>query len=132
MPGIMRAQRLNWLGRWLVVCLAILLAGGSPARSLPVGGGQWGPATLQVPERPADDAGAGLLAAAPAMLGAISRPATSEAPPAPPPPKAYPVRPAAAARTLSASSGPVLPRGEDGEVHRSSIGSARTPTGPPA
>jgi hypothetical protein len=131
-PGSLRAQRVGWLGRCLVLCLAVLLAGGSPARFLPAGGGQWGPASLQVPERPADDSGAGLLAAAPAMLGAVSRLATSEAPPAPPPPKADPLRPAAAAHTPSASSAPALPRGEGGAVHRSSIGSARTPTGPPA
>jgi hypothetical protein len=131
-PGSLRAQRVGWLGRCLVLCLAVLLAGGSPARFLPAGGGPFGPAALESPEWPADDPVAGLLAAAPAMLGAVPRPATTEAPPAPPPLKAALLRPGAADHTLLASSAPALQRGEGGELHRSSVGTARTPTGPPS
>jgi hypothetical protein len=131
-PGILRAQRLGWLGRGLVLCLAVLLAGGAPARSLPAGSGHLGPTAVANPGSPTGDPIAALLAAAPTMLGTITRPASVEAPPAPPPPKAALLRPGAAERTLLAASTPAPRRGGGGELHRSSVGSARTPTGPPA
>jgi hypothetical protein len=127
--GCIRAQRRGWVDRCLVVCLSILLAAGSPAHFLAAGGGQFGPGAIESSGWPADDPTDGLLAAATATLGAVSRPATTEAPPAP---ESARPRSDAADQTLFASRTPALQREESGELHRSSVGTARRPTGPPS
>jgi hypothetical protein len=135
-PAGRRSRLADWLCRCLVICLAVLLAAGPWGHAPVQDAGLWLPAGatssprfLEEPE--ADDPVAGLRWSPPPVLGLLSRAAPVEPSPGLPPPKASLQRPGAAVEPLLASGaiGSLQPQGE---LHRSSIGTARTPTGPPS
>lgn len=133
-----RAHRGDKLQPWLAAWFAALLVLAPFARpSVPVDLAAVAPAAS--PEAlVADDAAsgkepvAGLRPAQPVALGILSRPSLLETTLGLPPVKSPLLRPAADRPVMASGGAPVL-GGEPREAfQRSAVGTARTPTGPPA
>jgi hypothetical protein len=76
---------------------------------------------------------AGLRPAKPSTLGILSRPSSLEPPPGLPPVKSSLLRPGTLENARAATPATAAFGGDVGPAfHRSSVGTARTPTGPPA
>jgi hypothetical protein len=129
-----RAHRGERLQRWLAAWIAAFLVLAPAARpSLPL---DLADAAPQAPVASRDAQGqhpaAGLSSAEPVTLGILSRPALVETTLWLPPVKLPALRPAAH-KPLPARGGALVLGGEPrAAFQRSSVGTARTPTGPPA
>lgn len=138
MPVLARAHRGESLQRWLAAWFAAILVLAPSARpSLPLDLSDAAPARAQqAPVAQGNDErehpAAGLSSAEPVTLGILSRPSLVETTLWLPPVKAPALRPAAD-KPLLAHGGALVLGGEPRAVfQRSSVGTARTPTGPPA
>ena len=136
-PVLARAHRGERLQRWLAAWFAAILVLAPSARpSLPLDLKDAAPAGA--PEASAYDRAegeqpaAGLSSAEPVTLGILSRPSLVETTLWLPPVKSPALRPAAH-KPLLAHGGALVLAGEPRAVfQRSAVGTARTPTGPPA
>ena len=137
MPGGARAHRGDRLQRWLAACFAVFLAIAPFARpSLPVHVGAADAAAAAAlvaqDDTPSEQPASGLRSAQPLALGILSRLSLLETTLALPPPKSSLLRPAADEPAPAWQAMATL-RGElAGVFQRSSVGTARTPTGPPS
>jgi hypothetical protein len=136
-PVMQRAHRGGWRQRWLAGCAAVLLASApfaQPSPTLDLG-------TLAAAESIAafDEAAAAsqpspaLRPAPPASLAILSRQSALESALGLPPLKPPVMRPRAPWPPLAISRAAPAVDGAIGHAfHRSSVGTARTPTGPPS
>jgi hypothetical protein len=135
-----RAHRGKRLQRWLAAAFAVLLVIAPFTRaSLTVHLAAVAAASAEViapgDERigQAKQPAAGLRPAKPSTLGILSRLSSLEPPPGLPPAKSSLIRPSAPAMALAALPATAAFGGDVGlAFHRSSVGTARAPTGPPA
>jgi hypothetical protein len=139
-PVNARAHRGERLQRWLAAGFAVLLVIAPFTRaSLTVHlaavaaasakAGAVGDERIGQAKQPAAE----LRPAKPSTLGILSRLSSLEPPPGLPPVKSSLTRPSAPEKTLAAMPATATSDGDVGLVfHRSSVGTARTPTGPPA
>ena len=128
-------RRRGCLAAWLaaVLALAPLAQPASPAAAAALAGASDSIASRNDAARDADVPIAGSRPAQPIGQGILSPSLLAEAAFAPPPAKPPMLRPLAAAapRIAARASGPLEDVARD-VFHRSSVGSARTPTGPPS
>jgi hypothetical protein len=133
-PVLARAHRGDRLQRWLAAWFAVILVLAPAARpSLPLDLTDAAP-QARVPSHGAEgeQPAAGLSSAEPVTLGILSRPSLVETTLWLPPVKSPALRPAAH-KPLLARGGALVLGGEPRAVfQRSAVGTARTPTGPPA